>query len=282
MPEPPSVHRCSKFSEKSVSTRASVTYRSPPWSEARKARIDTTRERSSTTRTEVSNSSWRISYSEASRASTCSFQTISTSTFPPKPSRTRLVMASHASHSLGLAVGSEQADLVRRDLLHGIDAAGLDHVRFAHLRVLQHRAHFLEVGDLDIAGDVDLIDAQLGRLPDFVIGVPGAAMEYQGDVDGRFDLLEQIELEFGHDVGREQAVRGADRDGQAVRSGLLDELDCLIGRGVDDVGGAGFAVAVGGADRAQFGLDAQAHGMDGLGHPLGDPHVLFEGVHGSV
>src|SRR5699024_2323380 len=120
---------------------------------------ETTKERSSTTGTAVSSSSWRISCVVARRVSTRSSQTISTSTFPPNPRRTRLVMASHASQGFGLTVGAEQADLVRRALLPRIDAPRLDHVRFAHLLVLEHSTHLLEVGDLDIAGDVDLVDS---------------------------------------------------------------------------------------------------------------------------
>ena len=59
-------------------------------------------------------------------------------------------------------------------------------------------------------------------------------------------------------------MRRADGDGEAVDAGLLDEAQGVVGVGVGDLGGAGLAVAVVGADRAELALDRDADGVGGV------------------
>ena len=77
---------------------------------------------------------------------------------------------------------------------------------------------------------------------DLVVRVSRTAVEHQGRLDPRADLLEQVQLQFGLFVLGIDAVRGADSDGQRVDAGGFDENHDIVRIGIDDFVGAGLGV----------------------------------------
>ena len=105
--------------------------------------------------------------------------------------------------------------------LHRGDRRGLDRVRLAHLGVGQHLAHLGVVRDLDVAGDVDLVDAAFHRSCDLVVRVVRPAVQNQRQLRLLLDLLQQLEFELGLHRRRVDAMTGADGHCQAVEAGGL-------------------------------------------------------------
>src|SRR2546423_11654588 len=112
----------------------------------------------------------------------------SKSTPPPKPSTTRDAMSVQG----GLARRTEEVNLMSGDRLHRLDARRLDGEWFAQTLIRQDFAHLLVVSHLDVAGDVDLVDAELRRLRDLVVRVVRAAVQHERDVDTLLDLFEEV------------------------------------------------------------------------------------------
>ena len=187
------------------------------------------------------------------------------------------------SVQVGLAGGAEQVDLLGRGHLHRRDRLGLDRVRLAETPVgAEHLAHAVVVRDLDVAGDVDLVDAQRHGAGELGVRVAGSAVQDERDADGGLDLLEQIVPQLGVLVGRVQSVRGADGDRQAVDAGLLDETHRVVDVRVDDLGRARLAVAVVRADRPELALDLDAGRVRRLDDLAGDRDVLLERLERGV
>src|SRR5438034_5096866 len=91
----------------------------------------------------------------------------SKSTPPPKPSTTWDAMSVQGR----LARRTEEVDLMSGHRLHRLDAWRLDGEWFAQALIGQDFAHPLVVSHLDVAGDVDLVDAELRRLSDLVVRI---------------------------------------------------------------------------------------------------------------
>lgn len=93
-----------------------------------------------------------------------------------------------------LAGGVEQVDLVAGNLFHSLDAGGIDRVRLAQDRVSQHLAALPIESVLDVAGDIDLVDAELDRGGDLGIRVGGAAVQDKRNSHAGADFLQQVEF----------------------------------------------------------------------------------------
>ena len=89
------------------------------------------------------------------------------------------------------------------------------------------------------------------------------------------DLLEDVVAQLLVAGELEGAVRGADRAGQGVAAGLRDEVDDLLGLGVDVLGGRD--VLLDALELAELGLDDDALGVGGVDDALGDGDVLLVG-----
>ena len=81
--------------------------------------------------------------------------------------------------------------------LHRGDAGWLNYIRLSQALILQDLTHFLIIGNLNVAGNIDLIHAQGHRLADFSIGVVGAAMENQRNRHLALDYFQQVQLNSG-------------------------------------------------------------------------------------
>ncbi len=94
------------------------------------------------------------------------------------------------------AVSLEELDLMISSFLHRGDAGWLNYIRLSQALILQDLTHFLIIGNLNVAGNIDLIHAQGHRLADFSIGVVGAAMENQRNRHLALDYFQQVQLQF--------------------------------------------------------------------------------------
>src|SRR5215216_178545 len=172
----------------------------------------------------------RIWYSPMSCSMTVADSLSSWSTQPPRPRTTVPAMSVEEGFSGRL----EEVDLVRGHGLHRLDAGRLDAERLPQPGVRQDFTHLRVVRHLDVAGDVDLVDAELDRQRDLVVRVAGAAVQYEGDLNAVLDLPQQVELELRLQGLRIEAVVGADGNGEAVDTRCLDEGDGVQRVGVDD------------------------------------------------
>ncbi|OQA29208.1 MAG: hypothetical protein BWY57_03370 [Betaproteobacteria bacterium ADurb.Bin341] len=102
-------------------------------------------------------------------------------------------------------------------------------------------------------------------------------MHHQREAGQQFlDLLKNVEAQFLVALELERAVRGADRAGQRVAAGLLDEGFGLLGLGVDML--VGRDILFHAFELAQFCLDHDALGVGGVHDALGDLDVLLERI----
>ena len=92
----------------------------------------------------------------------------------------------------GLAGGAQQIELVADNLLHHLDAGGIDVTGLTDIGILQHLAAFLIEGILDIAGDVDLVYTKLYGLSDLIIGVTGTTVKYKRNAYSSLDLFQSV------------------------------------------------------------------------------------------
>src|SRR5437764_1602354 len=208
---------------------------------------------SSTAAGDVSSASW-IWNSSTSRSKVDAETSTSTSTPPPRPSTTRDAMSVQGC----LARSAEQVDLMPGHRLHRRDAWRLDGDWFAQPLVGQDLAHLVVVGHLDVAGNIDLVDAELRRLRNLVVPVVRAAVQHERDLDVLLDLFEQIEFQLGLQIRRVDAVVCTDGYGEAVHARLAHEDQRVLRVGVDDGRAAVFGLAVGLAGRADFARHRQA------------------------
>ena len=94
----------------------------------------------------------------------------------------------------GFSGGSQQIEFMTDDLLHSFDAGRIDVARFADIGVFQHFTALLIEGILDVAGNVDLVDAAACCFCDLLILIGGTAVQHQRNGNQLFDILGTMPL----------------------------------------------------------------------------------------
>ena len=131
---------------------------------------------------------------------------------------------SRSAVQLRLAVGAEQMDLLGHHFPQSLDTGRIDGIGLPEALILEHLPALLIEWSLDVAGDVDLVDAVLHSRSNLTVRVGGAPVEDQRHIHHALDLIQDVDTQLGYKASGIQAMTGADGNGQSIDTVYLMTL----------------------------------------------------------